>query len=151
MKLYELLKQENIFLQKKFKDKYEVINFLVDQLYQNGDISNKEEILNLLLEREKISTSGVNDQIAVPHIRVDNIDNFISAFCTLKPGVNFESLDKQDVTIVLLLIAPKTMAKEYLNLLAKFSRIFKKEENRAKVLSLTSPEEVINFIKSQEE
>jgi len=140
-----------IFLKKKFKDKNEAIEFLVSQLAEKGKINSKDDILSALLEREEINSSGVNDQIAIPHLRRDDVDDFVATLCTLKTGIDFGSLDGEDVMIILILLAPKKQANPYLTLLARFSRIFKKAENRSKILDFTDPVELISFIREQEE
>jgi len=151
LKLHELFDENNVFLQKKFNNKEEIITFLVENLYKLNKINDKETILRELLEREKVSSSGVNDNIAIPHLKTDLVENFIGAFCTLKKGIDFSSLDGKEVYIVFLLIAPKVKTNEYLTLLAKFSRIFKKETNRDIVRKFTGPDEFIDFLKTQEE
>jgi len=150
LKLSELFESNLVYLKKDFKNKTHLIEFLVDQLVQNGKLEDREPILSNLLEREEINTSAVNDQIAVPHLRTDTVKDFVAAFCSLKTSLDFGALDKQPVHYVLLLLAPKEKAGEYLALLARFSRIFKKDENRKKVLAFTDTNEFISFIQNQE-
>lgn len=150
MKLFELFSEDLVFLQQSFKSKSQLIESLVGEIAKQGKISNVDPVLTSLLEREEVNTSAVNDQIAVPHLRTDMVVDFVAAFCCLKNSLDFGALDKQNVNFVLLLLAPKEKAGEYLALLARFSRIFKKEENRKKVLTLNKADEFINFIKIQE-
>lgn len=81
-----------------------------------------EEIYRGLMEREKLGSTGFGDGLAIPHAKSDYVDSFGIVMVTLKKGVEFGSLDKKKVKIVIAILGPSGQQKEYLRLLAKLSK-----------------------------
>ena len=82
----------------------------------------QHDILDVLLERERLGTTGVGHGVAIPHGKFANLDRPYGLFARLDQAVDFESLDDQPVDLVFLLLVPETAGADHLKALAKVSR-----------------------------
>ncbi|MCF8474184.1 MAG: PTS IIA-like nitrogen regulatory protein PtsN [Emcibacter sp.] len=82
-------------------------------------------ILDVLLERERLGTTGVGHGVAIPHGKFPNLDRPYGIFARLSHPVDFESLDDQPVDLIFLLLVPETAGADHLKALAKVSRILR--------------------------
>ena len=80
------------------------------------------DILNVLLERERLGTTGVGHGVAIPHGKFPGLDRPYGLFARLDHAVDFESLDDQPVDLIFLLLVPETAGADHLKALAKVSR-----------------------------
>jgi len=82
----------------------------------------QHDILDVLLERERLGTTGVGHGVAIPHGKFPNLDRPWGLFARLEHPVDFESMDDQPVDLVFLLLVPETAGADHLKALAKVSR-----------------------------
>ena len=82
-------------------------------------------IFDVLWEREKLGTTGVGHGIAIPHGRVEGLDQVYGFFARLAEPVNFESIDEKPVDLVFLLLAPESAGADHLHALAMVSRLLR--------------------------
>jgi len=82
----------------------------------------KHEILDVLLERERLGTTGVGHGVAIPHGKFSGLDRPYGLFARLDQPVDFDSLDDQPVDLIFLLLVPETAGADHLKALAKVSR-----------------------------
>lgn len=80
------------------------------------------DILDVLLERERLGTTGVGHGVAIPHGKFPNLDRPYGIFARLEHPIDFDSLDDQPVDLVFLLLVPETAGADHLKALAKVSR-----------------------------
>jgi len=112
-------------------------------------------ILNALLEREKLGSTGVGYGVAIPHARLDEIDRVYGVFARLEDAVDFDSVDDRPVDLVFLLLAPKSASVDHLKALHRVSRLLRERTLRTKLRGardagalyalLTQAEEQQNF------
>jgi len=106
-------------------------------------------IFDVLMERERLGTTGVGHGIAVPHGKLASLDRLYGLFARLETPVDFQSIDEQPVDLVFLLLAPEMAGADHLKALARVSRLLRNEEmceklrgtdnNEALFLLLTQP------------
>jgi PTS system nitrogen regulatory IIA component len=82
-------------------------------------------ILETLLQRERLGTTGVGNGVAIPHGKLPKLTNLFGVFARLDRPVDFESMDNEPVDLVLLLLAPETAGADHLKALARVARLFK--------------------------
>ena len=82
-------------------------------------------ILETLLQRERLGTTGVGNGVAIPHGKLPKLTNRFGVFARLDRPVDFESMDNEPVDLVLLLLAPETAGADHLKALARVARLFK--------------------------
>ncbi len=83
------------------------------------------EIFDALLEREKLGSTGFGAGLAIPHTKFPGLDSFALCILTLKKGVDYGSLDKKKVRVLIGILGPEEKQEEYLRLLAKISKILR--------------------------
>jgi PTS system nitrogen regulatory IIA component len=97
-------------------------------------ISDSSEIVRILLEREQLGSTGIGENVAIPHARMKGLDKIVAAFGISKKGIEFDSLDRKPVNFVFILIAPEKATGNHLKALARISRLLKNPEFRSSLL-----------------
>ena len=82
-------------------------------------------IFDVLLERERLGTTGVGNGIAIPHGKLASLDKLYGLFARLEKPIHFESIDEQPVDLIFLLLAPESAGADHLKALARVSRLLR--------------------------
>ena len=85
----------------------------------------EREIFDVLLERERLGTTGVGMGIAIPHGKLPGLDRLYALFAKLEKPVEFDSIDEQPVDLIFLLLAPESAGADHLKALARVSRLLR--------------------------
>ena len=93
-----------------------------------------DQAVRVLLDREKLGTTGIGDGIAIPHGKLEDIEKVIVIVGRSKSGIEFEALDHKPCSIFFLVLAPESVAGMHLRVLAQISRILKDETFRKEFL-----------------
>ncbi len=102
-----------------------------------------EEVLyKVLVEREAVGSTGVGNGVAIPHGKIEGLEDILLCFGRSRVGVDFNAMDKHEVYLFMLMISPAGKGGEYLQTLARVSRILKESRNRQRLLDCTSREEI---------
>ncbi len=148
-KLYQLLKPEQICLDLQARDKAAVIKEMA-ALADPAKVNSPKELLNCLLERENLETTGVGEGIALPHARTDAVNEALVLFARSKSGIDFQALDEKPVYLLFLIAAPKSESTRVLKMLARVSRLLNNAGFRQALLVAESPPEVIRLFQEKE-
>ncbi|MCP4288040.1 MAG: PTS transporter subunit EIIA [Gammaproteobacteria bacterium] len=87
-----------------------------------------EQVFDKLLERERLGSTGLGQGIALPHARIEGVENACGALVRLQSGVDFDAIDNQKVDIVFGLMVPQQATEAHLQLLAHLATLFSNEE-----------------------
>jgi PTS system nitrogen regulatory IIA component len=90
-------------------------------------------IFDVLLERERLGTTGVGDGVAIPHGKLPNLRRLVGVFARLERPIDFEAIDEQPVDLIFLLLAPGTAGADHLTALARVSRLLRDRQMREKL------------------
>ena len=150
MKLTDILDESSIVANLQANDKAEALEILVEAMTMNTEAVNKEEILNVLLEREELGSTGIGDGIAIPHGKSSEITQIISGFGLSKQGIPFDSLDGNPAHLFFLLVAPENSVGTHLKMLARISRMLKNVEFRKTLLEANSQQEIYQIISEED-
>jgi PTS system nitrogen regulatory IIA component len=150
MKILDILKKEAILNDLKSQDKKGIIEELVTPVARITSI-NQEDIVRVLLERERLGSTGIGNGIGIPHGKLKGIDSLILGFGLSRKGVDFESMDGQPTHIFFLLISPENSAGLHLKLLAQISKILKVESFREKLIEASNTDEIYDIIRNVDE
>ena len=82
-------------------------------------------VFDVLLERERLGTTGVGNGIAIPHGKLPGIDRLYGLFARLETPIDFESIDEQPVDLIFMLLAPEDAGADHLKALARVSRLLR--------------------------
>lgn len=97
-------------------------------------------IMETLLEREQLGSTGVGDGVALPHGKIENLKQIVGVFARLETPVSFDALDDQPVDLIFMLLAPANATAAHLKALAKVSRLFRDPDARAALRNADSAE-----------
>jgi fructose-specific phosphotransferase system IIA component len=116
------LSTESIIIDPKVTDKGDVIRILATRLLGLDD-ARRDAVLKAVLEREAVMSTGVGNGIAIPHAKVDLLDNPIVAIASLNTPVDFDSPDGKPVDLVFLVAGSTNGNSQHLKILSALSRI----------------------------
>ncbi|MDB6062553.1 MAG: IIA-like nitrogen-regulatory protein PtsN [Verrucomicrobiaceae bacterium] len=100
------------------------------------------DLLQNLLARERLGSTGLGYGIAIPHCRLKNIDSVIGALITLETAIDFDAVDGAPVDILFVLLAPERALQEHLNALAALATQFNVSEYRQQLRAATTAEQL---------
>ena len=100
-----------------------------------AEISGQPErtVFDVLMERERLGTTGVGNGIAIPHGKLEKIDRLYGIFARLESPVDFQAIDDQPVDLIFLLLAPESAGADHLKALARVSRLLRDKETCEKL------------------
>ena len=132
MEIEDLLDANSIAADFKASSKKQVIQSLARQMAQKTRLSERE-IFASLLDREKLGSTGVGKGVAIPHARIEGLEQITGFFARLSSPVDFDSVDDRPVDLVFLLLAPVEAGTDHLKALARVSRLLRDEKVCAKL------------------
>lgn len=151
MKITDLLSIDSIEIGSSYKDKDELLKNAVKLMCRSGIINNEKEYLNSVLKREKESTTGVGNGIAIPHGRCKAVDKACLAAIVLNKPVEYEALDNKPVELLFLIAAPEDKGNVHLEILSKLAMMLMDQEFTFKLKNSRTAEEFIRVIDEAEE
>jgi nitrogen PTS system EIIA component len=104
------------------------------------------EVEDLLLERERLQSTGIGDGVAIPHTALDHAEQQASALILCPRGVEFDAIDGKKVNIIFGVVGPKRATGEHLRTLARISRLLRDDNTRARMVGASGREEVYGLI-----
>src|SRR3954469_25415760 len=134
MKITELLTKETVLVSIKGNGKIDVINELVDVLNQAGKLSDHEQYKEAIVKREKQSTTGIGNGVAIPHARDSSVKETAIAFGKSMEGIDFEALDGQPSHLFFMIAAPAGANQIHLEVISRLAKILMKEEVRKRLI-----------------
>jgi mannitol/fructose-specific phosphotransferase system IIA component (Ntr-type) len=152
MVLTNHLKKNNIIIKTTSKNRWELIDEVVDFAVKNKDLAKNdaEHIRKALVEREKSMSTGIGNGVAIPHCTTDRINDIICTLAVSHSGIDFDAIDGLPVKIVILLLVPKNKLTQHIKTLANIAKIMSNVKLREKLLKLKTPESIIKIIKEYE-
>ncbi|MBW1805781.1 MAG: PTS sugar transporter subunit IIA [Deltaproteobacteria bacterium] len=151
MKLSEILDEENILPDLKARDKKKVLEELVDTIVSNHPSLDKDSLVKVLLERERLGSTGIGDGVAIPHGKFHGVSEPIISFGRSRKGLDFESMDGQPAYLFFLLVAPENSASVHLKALARIAKILKNDVFRKVLMGAEAREELYKTIIQNDE
>ncbi|WP_316976115.1 PTS IIA-like nitrogen regulatory protein PtsN [Shumkonia mesophila] len=97
-------------------------------------------IFDVLLERERLGTTGVGNGIAIPHGKLPNLDRLYGLFAKMDKPIDFDAIDEQPVDLIFLLLAPESAGADHLKALARVSRLLRDKSGCEKLRGTDSAE-----------
>ena len=150
MKITDLIKKDAIDLNVEASQKEEVIQKAVELMNRNGNIKNKDEYLKLVMKREEEGSTGIGEEIAIPHGKGDSILSPGVAAMVIPNGVDFNSLDGKPVKLLFLIAAPNTKDNVHLEVLSRLSTLLMDKKFRKELIQAKSKEEFLQIIEQAE-
>ena len=132
MTLGDILQPENIVPDLKAADRWGAIDELINRLVESGRIKleNRDAIASVVRRRENSMSTGIGFGIGIPHASTDLITEVSAAFGRSRQGLDFDALDNQPVTLVILFLVPQGQFQKHLRTLADIAKLLHKREFR---------------------
>ncbi|MCU0573158.1 MAG: PTS sugar transporter subunit IIA [Syntrophobacteraceae bacterium] len=143
--------KESIVTELKGVSKKQVLEELIEALLEKRPHLDRENLMRVLLERERLGSTGIGDGIAIPHGKLKDLDQLALSFGKSTRGVDFESMDGKPVHLFFLLVAPESCAGIHLRALAKIARLLKNGMVRKRLGGVSTREEVYSVIQQEDE
>ena len=150
MTLLDILSADSTLVDLKGETKEDIIAELVDTLAVGDAISDRDKVLQAVLEREKIMSTGIGDGIAIPHGKSDAVEKLVAALGTQRRGVDFEALDGEPAYVFFLLVSPANVSGPHIKALARISRLLKNDDFKKTLIAAETAAEIIEIIETEE-
>ncbi len=131
----------------KAKTKEGVIEELIEVAEKDGKVEDASKMKKYLLQREEIVSTGIGFGVAIPHVKVPEVNDFFITIGIHKEGVDWGSLDNKPAYIIFMIIGPDNQQEKYLRILAKLTLVIRNPNRREKLQKSNSPEEVLAIFK----
>jgi len=152
LKLSTILKPELIKADCTASNIDELFSEVIDILNNNGYISDKKLIYKKLLDREKLGSTSIGNNAAIPHAKIKNLDQTIVFIALSKNGINFNNLDKVDcVNLIIFIISPINSPVSHLQTLAAAASLIKNHPNFVKMTNSLNSFEILDYIRGTED
>jgi PTS system nitrogen regulatory IIA component len=122
MELGDILSPEGVLPALKVKSKKQVLQELALKASQVTGLAQRD-IFDAMLQRERLGSTGMGRGVAIPHVKLSNLDKLHCLFARLDEPIDFEALDNEPVDLLFLLVAPEHASGDHLKALARISRI----------------------------
>lgn len=150
MKITELLTKDTVILDLQSTGKPEVIEELIEKLYEAGKITDKEAFKKDILARESQGSTGIGEGIAIPHAKSSAVKVPALVFGRSTSGVEYESLDGQPVHLFFMIAASEGANQQHLDTLARLASMLMDTSFREQLLAANSEEELLHIINQKD-
>ncbi len=103
-------------------------------------------VFERLLERERLGSTGLGHGVALPHARMQGLEDAVGAFVQLRTGVAFDALDGKPVDLAFAMLVPESATETHLQLLAQLAARFDEESLRTRLREAERPEEIVRLL-----
>jgi PTS system nitrogen regulatory IIA component len=150
MKITTFLKREFIIEELQAVTKEAVLAEMAAVLMPAGSPDDQDEMVRVLMARERLGSTGIGDGIAIPHGKIGGLDDLRIAIGRSHQGVDFNALDGKPAHLFFLLIAPENSSGQHLKVLARISRLLKDNVLRKNLMEAESAAELFKLLVEQD-
>ncbi len=150
MKVMDILARDAVILDLGVQTKREVLAEMANALAKVEPQIEADRLLEVLLEREALQSTGIGEGVAIPHGKMVGLDRLVASFARSHEGVDFEAIDGQPTHHFFLLVVPEHSGGQYLKALARISRFFRDPIFRQRLSEVESLEDVIHAIDEED-
>lgn len=150
MKIMEILVRDAVILELSSSAKRDVLAEMARALVQAEPGIDEARLLEVLLEREKLQSTGIGEGVAIPHGKLPGLNRLVASFARSSKGVDFESIDGQPTQLFFLLVVPEHSGGQHLKALARISRFFRDAAFRKALLEAERREDVFAAIEAED-
>jgi len=151
MKILDILDKRMIIPQLASREKEGVLRELVRAILGVEKQVHEERLMEILLEREKLGSTGIGEGVAIPHGKSKDVQRLLASFGRSLPGVDFQSMDGNPAHLFFLLVAPENSAGIHLKALARISRLLKDNTFRNRLMGASRAEEIYSLFSEEDE
>lgn len=150
MKIMDILVRDAVVLDLEAESKRDALAEMALRLAGAEPTLERERLLEVLLEREKLQSTGIGEGVAIPHGKMAGLPRLVATFARSREGIDFESIDGQPTRLFFLLVVPEHSGGQHLKALARISRFFRDATFRKRLMEATSVDEVFRAIEEED-
>jgi len=150
MKIMDILATDAVILNLGAREKRDVLADMSQALAKVEPQIEAERLLEVLLEREALQSTGIGEGVAIPHGKMVGLDRLVASFARNPDGVDFDAIDGQPTHHFFLLVVPEHSGGQYLKALARISRFFRDAAFRQKLVEADSVDDVVRAIEQED-
>lgn len=150
VRITDFLSADRIIPDLKGTDKDTILSEMGDMLASHSQSVDAKRVMEMVLAREKVGSTAVGDGVAIPHGRIPGMKQVLAVFARSTQGVDFQAPDGGLTHLFFFLIAPEETATEYLECLARISRLLKDARLRSKLMAGKTKEEIFNTLQEED-
>ena len=150
MKITDILILDRVIADLTGKEKSEVLEEMANQLADRPAGLDPAQVLRVLQERERISTTAIGEGVAIPHGKLPTVEKISGLFARSLQGVDFASLDGEPTFLFFTLIAPQEAAADHLKALARISRLLKDPDLRQRLMAARNRQDLYDIIATED-
>jgi len=150
MKITEFLHPESVIGALSAKDKPTVMAEICQVLAGRVPGVSAERLTEVLLDRERLSSTGIGDGVAIPHGKLGGLPGLVAAFGVSREGVDFDAIDGKPTHLFFALLAPENSAGIHLKALARISRLFKNPGFRKAIVEAADAQAIYQLISTED-
>jgi len=149
MNVLDILEEKCVALDLEARDKEDLISKLVDMLGAAGVVTDRDEVVRRVLDREKLMSTGIGGGVAIPHAQCKGASRLAIALARTKDGVNFDALDGKPVRLFFLIVGPEEKG-GYVRILARISRLLYTGDLQRSLYRVETPQQAIETLRNEE-
>ena len=150
MTLMEILSGKSVIIGLQGQNKREILEELVNELEVGDKITDRDKVLQAVLDREDIMSTGIGHGIAIPHGKSEYATMLGGVLGIKSEGINFNALDGKKTYIFFLLVSPLVVSGPHIKALARISRVLKGEDFRQRLIGIRNREEALAIIEAED-
>ncbi|MEE9316961.1 MAG: PTS IIA-like nitrogen regulatory protein PtsN [Rhodospirillales bacterium] len=150
MEINDLLVPEGVVADLKATSKKQALQDLAKRAAEVSGL-HVRAIFDVLMERERLGTTGVGNGIAIPHGKLPNLDRLHGLFARLENPIDFQAIDERPVDLIFVLLAPETAGADHLKALARISRLLRDQTVCEKLRGTDNAEALYAILTAAEE
>ena len=150
MKIMDILVDDAVVLDLGVQTKHEVLAEMAGALAKVEPQIETDRLLEVLLEREALQSTGIGEGVAIPHGKMAGLYRPVASFARSSEGVDFDSIDGQPTHHFFLLVVPEHSGGQYLKALARISRFFRDAAFRQQLTDAEKREDIIRAIAEED-
>ncbi len=150
MSIRSLLTEDVIVSEMTARDKKSALAELCDRLAEQRSDLDRARMVSVLLDRERLGSTGIGHGIAIPHGKLPEIEGLVTGFGRSREGVDFASMDDCPAHLFFVLFAPTAASRVHLDALALISRILQNPDVRSELMEASGPDNILEVIEKAE-
>ena len=151
MRITDFLKPENCVASLASSGKDQALRELTERIRIEGRPVEVEPIYQALMDREKLGSTGIGEEVAIPHAKIKGLSSLVGVFGRSERGIDYHSMDDKPVKWIFLLLASDNSTGSHLKALARISRLMKSKSFREQMEKARSSEEIYALIGEEDE
>ncbi len=146
VRLNEVLAVDRIETACQLSSKKRLMEKITGLLLQGRSQLDRKTVLQTLIERERLGSTGIGHGVALPHGRINGLDDVIGAVVILENPLDYDTIDNQPIKLAFGLLVPAEANEQHLKILAYLARLFSDETLRERIFKVTSNSDAFDLL-----